>query len=65
MWAFMVLKCGVVRFVFGGEAEALYAFDQDFLCFGLGLEELHDFGDEVGQRHGSRVGGAVHQSVWT
>src|SRR6185312_15299853 len=49
------VKCGVVCALLGGEAERFYSLDQDFFCFGLRLEEMHDFGDEVVERHGARV----------
>jgi hypothetical protein len=52
---------GVPGSVFGGEAEGFHSFDQNLFR----VEQLRDFGDEVGEGHGSLVGGAVHQSVWT
>ena len=44
---------------FGGEAQRVDALDEDFFCVGLGAEDLHDFGDEVGEGHGAGVGGLV------
>jgi len=40
---------------FGGEAEGVDALDEDFFGVGLGAEDLHDFGDEVGEGHGTGV----------
>jgi hypothetical protein len=46
-----------------GEAERLDALDEDFAGVGLGFEDFDDFGEEVFEGHGARVGGlaAAHE----
>ena len=42
---------------FGGESKRADPLDEEFSGVGLGAEDLHDFGDEVGEGHGAGVGG--------
>jgi hypothetical protein len=44
---------------FGGKAEWVNALDADFSDVRLGLQDLHDFGDEFVERHGLRVLGLL------
>ena len=43
--------------LFGGEAEGEDALDEDFFGVRAGAEDLHDFGDVVGEGHGVGIGG--------
>jgi hypothetical protein len=60
-----LLEEGVVFLsaVLFGEAERLDALDEDFGGVGLGFEDFDDFGEEVFEGHGARVGGlaAAHE----
>ena len=59
------LEEGFVFFgaVVGGVAQGFYALGEDLGGFGLGLDEVDGFGDEVFEGHGSGVGGlgAAHE----
>jgi hypothetical protein len=43
--------------VVGGEAEGFDALDEDFGGGGLGLDDVHGLGNEVGKGHGAGIGG--------
>jgi len=46
---------------FRRETEGLHVLDANFGLRGLRREDLHGFCDELVERHGARVFGAIHQ----